>query len=96
MDRLEIQQHVLDTLGKILIDKSVMQGQENVLVSALGLDEEDFAEFFADLQSRFHIQLPIPIKSDLSHLPEHPDYSQLTLQGLIDLILLKMTSEESR
>ncbi|MGH8416819.1 MAG: hypothetical protein ACRER8_05940 [Pseudomonas sp.] len=95
MDRREIQQHIFDTLGKILVDKSVIQEQDDVKVSELFMDEEDFADFFADLQSGFNIALPNDVKSDLSHLPEKPYYNQLTLQGLVDLILVQMKNRKS-
>lgn len=90
MDRTEIKQHVLDTLGKILVDKSLIQEKDDAMLSELVLDEDDFAEFFASLQSDFNIVLPNRIKSDISHLPEHTAYRQLTLQGLVDLILVQM------
>lgn len=92
MNRLDIQQHVIDTLGKILVDKSLIQGQEDTLLSELVLDEEDFAVFFADLQDHFNISLPTRTKSEISHLPDHSQYSQLTLQGLVDVILTQMGS----
>lgn len=90
MDRREIKQHILDTLGKILVDKSVIQDQEDAMLSELFLDEDDFAVFFSHLQSDFDIALPHRIKSELAHLQQSPDYHQLTLQGLVDLILVQM------
>ncbi|WP_341963059.1 hypothetical protein [Pseudomonas sp. RC10] len=94
MDRSEIQQHIFDTLGKILVDKSIIQEQADPMVSELFLDEEDFGNFFEDLQTDFNITLPSRVKSELSHLPENPDYSQLTLQGLVDLILVQMKNRK--
>ncbi|WP_296255346.1 MULTISPECIES: hypothetical protein [unclassified Pseudomonas] len=94
MDRNEIQQHVIDELGKILVDKSVIQEQDDVMVRELFLDSDDFAVFFADLQSDFDIALPNRIKTDLSHMPDNPDYSQLTLGGLVDLILVQMKTRK--
>ncbi|WP_110949034.1 hypothetical protein [Pseudomonas bohemica] len=96
MDRKEIQQHVIDELGKILVDKSPFQENEDVMMSNLFLEEEDFSDFFADLQSDFNITLPNRIKTELSHLPDNPDYRQLTLDGLVDLILVQMTSRKPR
>jgi hypothetical protein len=90
MNRSEVKQHVIDTLGKILIDKSLIQQKDDALLSEFGLDEEDFIQFFADLQDDFNIVLSRQIKSDISHLPEHVAYRQLTLQGLVDLILTQM------
>lgn len=90
MDRTEIKQHVIDTLGKILVDKSLIQEKDDALLAELVLDEDDFEEFFKNLQDDFDIVLPSRIKADISHLPEHSSYSQLTLQGLVDLILVRM------
>lgn len=90
MNRTEVKQHVIDTLGKILVDKSLIQEKDDALLSELVLDEEDFTEFFTSLQADFNIVLPNRIKVDISHLPEHSAYSQLTLQGLVDLIMTQM------
>lgn len=95
MDRIEVKQHVLDTLGKILVDKSLIQEKDDAMLSELVLDEEDFAQFFSELQSDFNIVLPSRIKSDISHLPEHSAYHQLTLQGLVDLILVQMKGRKN-
>lgn len=92
MDRAEINQHVIDTLGKILVDKTLIQEKEDAMLSELVLDEDDFEEFFTELQSDFKIVLPTTVKSDISHLLEKPDYRQLTLQGLVDVILTQMKS----
>jgi hypothetical protein len=94
MERADVKQHVIDTLGKILVDKSLIQEKDDAMLSELVLDEDDFAEFFASLQSDFNIVLPNRIKSDISHIPEHSSYSQLTLQGLVDLILVQMKNRK--
>jgi hypothetical protein len=96
MDRSEIQQHIFDTLGKILVDKSIIQEKADPLISELVLGPEDFDDFFAELQSLFGITLPTRIKTDLSHLPDSHDYSQLTLQGLVDVFLIEMNNKKSR
>ncbi|MFK3799367.1 MULTISPECIES: hypothetical protein [unclassified Pseudomonas] len=93
MDRREIQQHVFDTLGIILVDKDPIQ--DDALLADLELDEEDFAEFFSHLQAEFGIVMPGKVKSQISHLPEHSPYRQLTLQGLVDLILVQMKGRKS-
>jgi len=93
MDRTEVKQHVLDTLGKILVDKSLIQQRDDAMLVELVLDEEDFAQFFAELQTDFDIVLPHRIKSDIAHLPEHSAYNHLTLQGLVDLILVQMKTQ---
>ncbi|QSB21420.1 hypothetical protein JN403_11650 [Pseudomonas sp. 15A4] len=46
MKRSEVRQHVIDTIGKILVDKTLIQEEDDVMLSALELDEEDFREFF--------------------------------------------------
>ncbi|MFK3974567.1 hypothetical protein ACI2KS_27980 [Pseudomonas sp. NPDC087358] len=94
MDHSDIKQHVIDALGKILVDKSLIQERDDALLSELVLDEEDFADFFASLQEDFDIVLPQRMKSEISHLPENPDYSQLTLEGLSTLIQEKMKSRK--
>lgn len=96
MNPTEVKQHVLDTLGKILVDKSLIQREDDAKLSEFELDEADFNSFFAELQSDFNIVLPHRIKSEISHLWEHPDYRQLTLQGLIDLILKEMKDKKPR
>jgi len=95
MKPAEVKQHVIDTLGKILVDKSLIQEKEDAMLSELVLDEKDFAIFFTELQADFDIVLPRQIKSDISHLPEHSRYSQLTLQGLVDLILVQMKNRKA-
>jgi hypothetical protein len=86
MKRTEVRQHVIDTIGKILVDKSLIQGQDDVMLSELELDEADFKEFFWILQSDFGINLAPRIKTDIAEMSAHSPYEQLTLQGLIDLI----------
>ncbi|HEX8589502.1 hypothetical protein [Pseudomonas sp.] len=89
MKRSEVRQHVIDTIGMILVDKTLIQEADDVLLDALELDEADFKEFFSILQSDFGIVLPNRIKTDISAMSAHSPYGQLTLQGLIDLILVE-------
>lgn len=84
MDRREIQQHVFDTLGIILVDKDPIQ--DDALLADLVLDEEDFAEFFSHLQAEFGIVMPGKVRSQISHTLDQ----KLTLQGLVDRILMEM------
>lgn len=93
MDRREIQQHVFDTLGIILVDKDPIQ--DDALLADLELDEEDFAEFFNHLQAEFGIVMPGKVKSQISHIPGNSPYQQLTLQGLVDLILVQMKNRKA-
>jgi len=95
MNRTEVKQHVIDTLGKILVDKSLIQNKDDAMLSELELDEKDFSEFFTSLETDFNIVLPHRIKSDISHPPKHSPYSQLTLQGLVDLILTQMKGRKN-
>jgi len=95
MNRAEVKQHVIDTIGKILVDKSLIQEKDDAMLSELVLDEDDFDTFFAELQREFDITLPPRIKKDIAHLPEDPTYSQLTLQGLVDLILTQMKGSKN-
>lgn len=90
MKRSEVRQHVIDTIGKILVDKTLIQEEDDVMLSALELDEEDFREFFSILQSDFGIVLPNQIKADIAGMSAHSANDQLTLQGLVDLILVEM------
>ncbi|WP_456292643.1 hypothetical protein [Pseudomonas sp. AK106] len=89
MKRSEVRQHVIDTIGKILVDKTLIQEEEDVTLSALELDEADFNEFFSLLQSDFGVVLPNQIKADIAAMSAHSPYGQLTLQGLVDLILVE-------
>jgi hypothetical protein len=89
MKRNDVRQHVIDTLGKILVDKTLIQEEEDVMLNALELDEADFKEFFSILQSDFGIVLPNQIKADIAGMSAHSPYGQLTLQGLVDLILVE-------
>lgn len=89
MKRSEVRQHVIDTIGKILVDKTLIQEEDDVMLSALELDEEDFREFFSILQSDFGIVLPNQIKADIAGMSAQSPYGQLTLQGLVDQILVE-------
>jgi uncharacterized membrane protein len=89
MKRSEVRQHVIDTIGKILVDKSLIQAQDDVMLSDLELDEADFKEIFLTLQSDFGIHLAPRIKADIATAAAHSPFEQLTLQGLVDLILVQ-------
>lgn len=90
MDRREIQQHVFDALGTILIDKEPIQS--TALLSSLVLDVDDLAKFFETLENDHRIDIPLPIRHDLAETFNTSSYSQLTLEGLVDLILFHMKS----
>ena len=90
MNRREIQQHIFDTLGTILVDKDPIK--EDALLTGLALDTADFGTFFSTLQADFGIVVPSDIKSEISQLTDKSPYQQLTLEGLVDLILVHMKS----
>jgi len=92
MDRTEIKQHVIDALGKILVDKSPIQEKDDALLSELKLDEDDFDAFFAALEADFKIKLPDRTKTHIAHSLEPASQVQLTLDDLVDLILTQMKS----
>jgi hypothetical protein len=95
MTRSEVKQCVINSLGKILVDKSLIQEKDDATLAELVMDEDDFAEFFRSLQTEFDIDLPHRIKADISHPMEHTLYSHLTLQGLVDLILVQMKNRKT-
>ncbi|WP_268797352.1 hypothetical protein [Pseudomonas huanghezhanensis] len=88
MERPEIYQHVIDALGRILVDKDPIR--DDALITELFLDTQDFEQFFSDLQTDFGIALPLRIKSELSDLPDSADYHQMTLDGFVDVIAKEM------
>lgn len=88
MDRPEIYQHVIDALGKILVDKDPIR--DDALMTDLILDKQDFDQFFSDLQSDFGIIMPPRVKSELSELPDREDHRDLTLEGFVDVIASEM------
>ncbi len=88
MDRPEIHQHVIDALGKILVDKDPIR--DDALVADLILDKQDLEQFFSDLQSDLGIVMPLRLKNELSDLLESPTYRELTLEGLVDVIVGQM------
>ncbi len=92
MDRREIRQHVFDVLGIILVDKDPIQ--DEALLTDLKLDEEDFADFFSHLQADFHIDVPKSIRNQIADPSGNSPYQQLTLQGLVDLILIQMKNRK--
>lgn len=91
MKRIDIRKHVIDTIGKMLVDKAWFQEEEDISLNALEMDEADFREFFTILQSDYGIALPNQIKADISGMSAHSPYGQLTLEGLVDLILVEKT-----
>lgn len=88
MDRPEIYQHVIDALGKILVDKDPIR--DDALMADLILDKQDFDQFFSDLQSDFGIVMPPRLKAELSQLPDNDEHHQLTLNGFVDVIAAEM------
>ncbi|HEY0289026.1 MAG TPA: hypothetical protein VGC62_18780 [Pseudomonas sp.] len=92
MDRPKIYQHVIDALGKILIDKDPIR--DDALIADLILDKQDFEQFFSDLQADFGIVIPPRLKNELSDLPDNSIYRELTLEGLVDVIAGQMKDKK--
>lgn len=79
MNRQEIQQHIYDTLGVILIDKTEIR--EDATLQELVMDESDMLEFFMHLQSDHGIILSPQFKSQVAQPTR-----RLTVHELVDLI----------
>jgi hypothetical protein len=88
MDRPEIYQHVIDALGKILVDKDPIKG--DALMTDLILDKQDLDQLSSDLHSVFGIVIPQRLKSELSDPPDSDDYRELTLDEFVDVIVSEM------
>jgi hypothetical protein len=87
MNREEIKQRVLDTLGIILIDKSAIH--EDSTFKDLALDDEDVEKFLLGLGNEFGFTFPDAIRKRASDAPDH-----LTLPTLVDLIVLMRREEQ--
>ncbi|GFM64783.1 hypothetical protein PSCICJ_09010 [Pseudomonas cichorii] len=82
MNREDINQRVLDILGVILVDKSVLR--DNATFKDLVLDEEDINELFGRLEEEFGFEFPAAfIRERAIQKPEH-----LSLPMVVDLIVL--------
>ncbi|MET0612725.1 MAG: hypothetical protein ABWZ39_15820 [Pseudomonas caspiana] len=80
MDREEIRQHVVDALGVILVDKSVIE--ENQTLDDLVLDEDDIDELFKMLhKSGINFK-----KREREEALKHPEST--TVMALIDHIFI--------
>jgi hypothetical protein len=80
MDRDEIRQHVVDALGVILVDKSVIR--ENQTLDDLVLDEDDIDELFKMLHgSGINFK-----KREKEEALKHPEST--TVMALIDHIFI--------
>jgi hypothetical protein len=80
MDRNEIRQHVVDALGVILVDKSVIR--ENRTLDDLVLDEDDIDELFKKLLVHgIHYK-----KREKEEALKHPEST--TVMSLIDHIFM--------
>jgi hypothetical protein len=81
MDREEIKQRVLDTLGIILVDKTAIH--EDATFMDLALDDEDVEWLLERLGNEFGFTFPAAIKKRAGDAPDH-----VTLPTLVDLIVL--------
>ena len=85
MNRKDIQQHVFDAIGIILVDKSEIH--EDSSFKDLMLDEDDVNELFDQLQSDYGFEFPATDRAKAINRPE-----ELTLPKLVTLIL-KLTND---
>ncbi|MDY7561436.1 hypothetical protein QN382_19225 [Pseudomonas sp. 10B1] len=81
MERLDIQQHLYNTLGVMLIDKQEIH--ENATLKDLALEHPEIEDLLDRLESEFDIVFPTRIKVRIHKAPEY-----LTLQILVDVILV--------
>ncbi|HEX8541887.1 MAG TPA: hypothetical protein VF671_09305 [Pseudomonas sp.] len=89
MNRSEIQQHVFDTIGIILVDKSEIH--EDSSFKDLMLDEDDVNELFKQLQDDYGFEFPAAVKLRAVEKPE-----ELILPMLVDLILMLKKDQPKR
>ncbi|WP_426111798.1 hypothetical protein [Pseudomonas sp. DSP3-2-2] len=89
MNRNEIQQHVFDTIGIILVDKSEIH--EDSSFKDLMLDEDDVNELFKQLQDDYGFEFPAAVKLRAVEKPE-----ELILPMLVDLILMLKKDQPKR
>ena len=80
MKRSEIQQHVFDAIGIILVDKSEIH--ENSSFKDLMLDEDDVNDLYDQLQSDFGIVFKPEHRAQAINSPQ-----ELTLARLVTQIL---------
>ncbi|EPJ89942.1 MULTISPECIES: hypothetical protein [Pseudomonas] len=76
MKRSEIQQHVFDAIGIILVDKSEIH--ENSSFKDLMLDEDDVNELFDQLQSDYGVEFPAIQRAKAINRPEDFTLTELT------------------
>ncbi|WP_297845521.1 hypothetical protein [Pseudomonas sp.] len=88
MERLDIQQRLHNALGVMLIDKAEIR--EDATLKDLALEDSEIDELIDQLEFEFGIVFPTRIKNRIHKAPEH-----LTLQILVDVILVLMENDES-
>lgn len=89
MNRKDIQQHVFDAIGIILVDKSEIH--EDSSFEDLKLDEKDVNELFSQLESDYKFEFPDAVKARAIDKPE-----ELILPMLVDLILMLKQDQPKR
>jgi hypothetical protein len=89
MENSDIRDHVFDALGKILVDKELIE--DHTLFSDLRLDKDDLDEFFTDLRVTYGIGAPISLKSDLL---EDSGPRTLTVDDLVNRIAAHMKDKK--
>ncbi|SEJ03798.1 hypothetical protein [Pseudomonas sp. NFR16] len=99
MDKDEVRQHVDDALGKILVDKTLIQEDGDPRLTEFMLEEEDVVNFLEALRSDSNIPLPKDSLSeflrafgvrDTEEAHHGEPQSTLTAEGLVELIVKKM------
>jgi hypothetical protein len=88
MERLDIQQRLHNALGVMLIDKAEIR--EDATLKDLALEDLEIDELIDQLEFEFGIVFPTRIKNRIHKAPEH-----LTLQILVDVILVLLENDES-
>lgn len=89
MERLEIQQKLHNVLGVMLVDKAEIR--EDATLKDLALEDLEVDDLLDQLEFEFGIIFPTRIKHRIHRAPEH-----LTLQILVDVILVLMENDKPR
>ena len=99
MDKDEVRQHVDDALGKILVDKTLIQEDGDPQLTEFMLEKDDVVDFLDALRSDSNIPLPkdslnefleaFGVQENVDEYHAEPQ-STLTAEGLVELIVKKI------
>lgn len=89
MNREDIQQHVFNAIGMILVDKSEIH--ENSSFEDLKLDDADVHSLFDQLEAHYRFEFPDAVKTRAVKKPE-----ELILAMVVDLILMLRKDQPQR